>query len=548
MYLEKNKNKTLNKERGITLIALVVTIVVLLLLAGVAISMLTGDDGIITNAGNAKNENDQSALEEEVDLAVSNNNINKQTGGTGDLEGELRKIQGATVEEIAEGTYYVEREGHGVTVSEEGKIENGTLDIWDGTTTEKLDVDAQGNWHIYTAAQMKFFARYCKNELTEEEKATMPEITDSTTVYLENNIDMGARQKDGELTSGVAWEPIGMLKGTFDGKEHSISGIYVNSNGMGSVGLFSNANNIQNLSIKNSYVEGQAMFVGGICGNCDMITNCHNFNTVVKNTYSNNSSTGGITGTTFMNSNISNCTNSGNVTGKMTGGIVGVVGAVAGNNIIENCVNLGTVNGIERVGGIAGNLNQDSKINNCNNIGAINGNECVGGIAGIIFGDVNNSYNTGIISGTNYIGGIVGEIGQGHESNLTNCHNEGSVSGIENGTGGILGWVSGPNTSGRIEKNYNKGTIFGKDKVGGILGWITLEGIVVTNNYNKGTVTGNSNIGSVVGTGEITNLSNLYYLNTLPIKAINNQDYETQNIRGISEDFNSYEEFINWIQ
>ena len=64
-------------------------------------------------------------------------------------------------------------------------------------------------------------------------------------------------------------------------------------------------------------------------------------------------------------------------------------------------------------------------------------------------------------------------------------------------------------------------------------------------------ISGNTKVGAIIGNqnGNVTsNISNLYYLNTLPIKAINNQDYETQNIRGISEDFNSYEEFINWIQ
>ena len=36
------------KERGITLIALVITIIVLLILAGVSIAMLTGNNGILT--------------------------------------------------------------------------------------------------------------------------------------------------------------------------------------------------------------------------------------------------------------------------------------------------------------------------------------------------------------------------------------------------------------------------------------------------------------------------------------------------------------------
>ena len=176
------KKTKISKERGITLIALVITIIVLLLLAGVAIAMLTGQNGVLTQANNAKIKNDQSSLNEEVGLAVQTDRINKETGEEGSLEEELNKIEGATVEKISEGEYYVERNGYGVTVNEEGKIEEGTLSIWDGTTKEKPETDAQGNWHIYNASQMKFFADYCNDVLTEEEKATMPEITENTTV------------------------------------------------------------------------------------------------------------------------------------------------------------------------------------------------------------------------------------------------------------------------------------------------------------------------------------------------------------------------------
>ena len=56
--------------RGITLIALVVTIVVLLILAGTAIAMLTGDDGIIKNAQLGKEDNDKGREKEIVTLAV----------------------------------------------------------------------------------------------------------------------------------------------------------------------------------------------------------------------------------------------------------------------------------------------------------------------------------------------------------------------------------------------------------------------------------------------------------------------------------------------
>ena len=52
------------KERGITLIALVITIIVLLILAGVAISMLSGENGILRKAAEAKTKTEESQKEE----------------------------------------------------------------------------------------------------------------------------------------------------------------------------------------------------------------------------------------------------------------------------------------------------------------------------------------------------------------------------------------------------------------------------------------------------------------------------------------------------
>ena len=63
----------MRKQKGITLIALVVTIVVLLILAGVSIAMLRGDNGIITQAQKAKkqteiaNENESTKIDETAD-------------------------------------------------------------------------------------------------------------------------------------------------------------------------------------------------------------------------------------------------------------------------------------------------------------------------------------------------------------------------------------------------------------------------------------------------------------------------------------------------
>ncbi len=58
-----------NFQRGITLIALVVTIIVLIILAGVSINMLMGENGIINMAQRAKNETEQAQREEEQALA-----------------------------------------------------------------------------------------------------------------------------------------------------------------------------------------------------------------------------------------------------------------------------------------------------------------------------------------------------------------------------------------------------------------------------------------------------------------------------------------------
>ena len=63
-------NNNLKNIKGITLIALVITIIVLLILAGVSIAMLTGQNGILTQAQNAKQTTELKSAEEKVKLAV----------------------------------------------------------------------------------------------------------------------------------------------------------------------------------------------------------------------------------------------------------------------------------------------------------------------------------------------------------------------------------------------------------------------------------------------------------------------------------------------
>ena len=60
----------LQKEKGITLIALIVTIIILIILAGISISTLTGDNGIIDQAHTAKEDTEIASWEEQIDLAI----------------------------------------------------------------------------------------------------------------------------------------------------------------------------------------------------------------------------------------------------------------------------------------------------------------------------------------------------------------------------------------------------------------------------------------------------------------------------------------------
>ena len=94
---EQNFNKELTKQNGITLIALVVTIIVLLILAGVTITLVLGENGIIAKAQRAKSATDEASAKEAVELAVGyvqaeayTNNLN-QEGIRAALQEELQK-------------------------------------------------------------------------------------------------------------------------------------------------------------------------------------------------------------------------------------------------------------------------------------------------------------------------------------------------------------------------------------------------------------------------------------------------------------------------
>ena len=142
-----NKHK-INTKSGITLIALVVTIIVLLLLAGISIQMLTGDNGILNRTGQAKENTDKAQLEEQVKLAtlsaITNgrgnitdtslkNELKKNINGLSDSNINGNDKNGWTVKDGDKG-YYISPNGE---VYEASWVENsdGTIDRLDGAVT-----------------------------------------------------------------------------------------------------------------------------------------------------------------------------------------------------------------------------------------------------------------------------------------------------------------------------------------------------------------------------------------------------------------------------
>ena len=145
------------------------------------------------------------------------------------------------------------------------------------------------------------------------------------------------------------WTPIGNATnnnytGKFDGKGHTISGLYVKSTTDTYVGLFGNVRNaeISNVGVEDSYFDG-AVYAGGICGHGVGITITNCYSTGEVRSSGSNSYVGGICGDciSFPGSpvTITNCYNIGEVSGSgdYVGGVCGSSSSSSSNCVISNC-------------------------------------------------------------------------------------------------------------------------------------------------------------------------------------------------------------------
>ena len=145
--MKQNLKERENGKNGITLIALVITIIVLLILVGVTIATLTGDNGILTKAQNAKEKNAQKTVEEQIKLAVQASKINEGLVIDKDiLEQELTNngIE-ITKSENDELPWTVKKDGYVYTISKNGEVKEkegiaittGDIEILKGSTKGK---------------------------------------------------------------------------------------------------------------------------------------------------------------------------------------------------------------------------------------------------------------------------------------------------------------------------------------------------------------------------------------------------------------------------
>ncbi len=267
-------------------------------------------------------------------------------------------------------------------------------------------------------------------------------IVNDTNGQTKNSAACAELTNDIDMHNITGFAPIGTktdsYTGTFNGNNHSISGLTVN--GSDAAGLF-------------GYVKGATIQNINLCDS--KITTTGNY-------------AGGIVGFATDAAKIENCSTN-NI--KIEAGsrhIGGIIGRGEGSTEISNCTNTSSLTGTYNVGGIAGSLNGSSITNsgNSGDLPATGANGCVGGIVGFTRdGQISTCYNTGEITGSSKadVGGIVG-LSEHSLSSISDCYNVGAVHG-----GRLTGGIAG-SAIGTFRYCYNTGAVTDSPCRGGVIG------------------------------------------------------------------------------
>ena len=164
----------LKERKGITLIALVITIIVLLILAGVSVAMLTGQNGILTQAQSAKTTNTNKSAEEKVKLAVMAARSQSE-----DASLDLEKL---TAE---------------VTTNYGGQVEGGAFPATVTIDGKSFTVDSDGNVELAGSKPQITNAKVTTDATGSTEAAN--DTAEGTTLY----VTFGATLENGTITKVI---------------------------------------------------------------------------------------------------------------------------------------------------------------------------------------------------------------------------------------------------------------------------------------------------------------------------------------------------------
>ena len=231
------------------------------------------------------------------------------------------------------------------------------------------DSDSDDVYEIGNAGQLYWFAALVNgtNGLTRNLGANAV-LTADITVNTGDVANCGGTKQAGWKD----WTPIvgnsypNYYAGTFDGQNHTVSGLYFNNSGVDNVGLFGatgSSGKISKVGVVDSYFCGNDR-VGGVCGEkYGTMENCYSASTV-----SGANAVGGVCGDNCGSSKLINCYNTGTVIGtSWTSWYIGGVCGILNDGTIQNCYSTGTVSGSHTsVGGVCGQTQGTSaNISNC---------------------------------------------------------------------------------------------------------------------------------------------------------------------------------------
>ena len=430
-------SRILKSRRGITLASLVITIIILIILAGVGIGLL-GPNGLIEKAEEAKLQAQIDEEREIVGISATHSaganrygNVEKAeleiylAKNAGDRPTEVIENGETIIVEFKDTNRYYEIDANGDVKKAEIIIDQNPGDITVGINGEELDGTSDKPFEIWCIEDLVEFSQNYTRYLTSNIKLCTTLNFNSKLSYSNGNmLGCTSIEELKELltnTSGAGFTPIANFNGNFDGQDFEIQNLYINTTG--DVGLFAKiAQTGQGpVTIKNLTVTGKVE--------------------------SSDKDAGGIVGVSYL-ANILNCTNFAEVTSNNAhaGGIVGKINIFNGGTLVENCYNYGNVIGATATGGIAGGGGTNNveefepiTINNCINYGNLTStNEGkVGGIYGYTGWNVviKNCYNSKetLLNGKD-VGGIVGHC---QNTKIYNCYNLGTVEGTST-AGGIM--------------------------------------------------------------------------------------------------------------